>query len=35
MTKEERKKMCSTILNSYNKGEKLDALDSAIMLHEF
>ena len=35
MTKEERKKMCSTILNSYNKGEKLDALDSAIMLYEF
>ena len=35
MTKEERKKMCSTILNSYNKGDKLDELDSAIMLHEF
>ena len=35
MTKEERRVMCSTILKSYNKGEKLDALDSAIMLHEF
>ena len=35
MTKEERKAMCSTILNSYNKGDELDELDSAIMLHEF
>ena len=35
MTKEERRAMCSTILKSYDKGEKLDALDSAIMLHEF
>ena len=35
MTKVERKKICSSILNSYNKGEKLNANDTLTMLNEF
>ena len=35
MNKVERKKICSSILNSYNKGEKLNKNDTLTMLNEF